>query len=74
MLYALATIQACVDGNKRVAAILVSTFLTLNGHRLTAEKGALAAVVLEAAEADRAEEDEMIVRLTAWMAENIEAR
>lgn len=49
LLYALAKSQACPDGNKRIALILVLEFLALNGHTLETDPDALAGIILAAA-------------------------
>lgn len=64
LLYALAKCQACPDGNKRVALILVIEFLALNGSTLDVEPDELADMILEAAEADPANRDAVVAALT----------
>jgi death on curing protein len=65
--YAFAKSQACIDGNKRVAVILVGAFLYINGTRLETRPGELAAVILEAAESDPADRDEVTRRMADWI-------
>ena len=66
LLCALAKSQACVDGNKRVALILVDAFVRLNGYYLNVAHGELADLILRAAEVDRQGRDHMIRDATAW--------
>jgi death on curing protein len=64
LLYALAKTQACPDGNKRVALILVVEFLALNGSTLDIDPDELADMILETAEADPASRDDVVEALT----------
>jgi death on curing protein len=64
LLYALAKSQACPDGNKRVALILVVEFLALNGSTLDIDPDELADMILETAEVDPATRDEVVDALT----------
>ena len=45
------------DGNKRTAAVMMETFLTLNGHRLTATDAELVVAVLALAAGDLSEHE-----------------
>ncbi len=67
MLYTLAKSQACRDGNKRVALIVLRAFLHINGARLAADEDAIAENILRAAESDRQVRDDEIIALTAWL-------
>lgn len=67
LLYALAKSQACVDGNKRIAFILLNEFLALNGVDLETTVDDATARVLAAAESPREERDSMILNLTLWL-------
>jgi death-on-curing protein len=64
LLYALAKSQACPDGNKRVALILVMEFLAINGATLEADPGVLADIIVAVAESDPATRDGVVERLT----------
>ena len=55
-----------VDGNKRTAAVLMETFLDLNGQELTADDASLVVVVLALAAGDMSEAE-----LTQWLRENL---
>jgi prophage maintenance system killer protein len=55
-----------VEGNKRVALILVDAFVRLNGYVLQVRTGELAEQILQAAVADSKERDEAIERATVW--------
>ena len=46
-----------VDGNKRTAAVMMETFLVLNGHTLTASDAELVVAVLALAAGDLSEEE-----------------
>ncbi|HKY94011.1 MAG TPA: type II toxin-antitoxin system death-on-curing family toxin [Kiloniellales bacterium] len=55
-----------VDGNKRTAAVLMETFLDLNGQELTADDASLVVVVLALAAGDMSEAE-----LAQWLRENL---
>jgi death-on-curing protein len=61
--YTLAKSQACPDGNKRIALILLRAFLYINAATLVAPDAAVAEVIVRAAESDRTERDAMIDEL-----------
>lgn len=62
---AFARFQRCPDGNKRLALILLFTFLAVNGYRLTGEQEELAQVILDGA---NAESDEIARgNVSAWI-------
>ena len=65
--YAFAKSQACIDGNKRVALIVLRAFLYINGTRLRTEPGELAETILSVAESDPTDRDEVTHRLAQWM-------
>ena len=67
LLYALAKSQACADGNKRIALILTSAFIRINGGRIEATHDETEGVVLAAAISDTRRHDETVVDLTNWM-------
>jgi death-on-curing protein len=67
LLYALAKCQACPDGNKRVALILVLEFLAINGSTLEVDPDALADMILEIAASDAQRRDEIVEELTEKM-------
>jgi death on curing protein len=67
LLYSLAKCQACPDGNKRVALILVLEFLALNGSTLEVDPDALADMILEVAASDARRRDEIVEELTEKM-------
>ncbi|MFL5953846.1 MAG: type II toxin-antitoxin system death-on-curing family toxin [Gaiellaceae bacterium] len=73
LLYSLAKSQACVDGNKRVALILVRTFLHINGAGLDADDDTIAGSILRAAhsQANRETRDRLIIELAEWLAQAI---
>jgi prophage maintenance system killer protein len=64
LLCALAKSQACVEGNKRVALLLVDAFVRLNGYTLAVAPGELADQILAAAIA--ADRDRAIADATIW--------
>ncbi len=55
--YGLARNHPFVDGNKRIAAVISETFLTLNGYELTATDAELVVAFLELAAGDLSEEE-----------------
>ena len=69
--YALAKSQACVDGNKRVAFLLLSEFLSLNGCdlRVTTEEGV--EMILKTANSTPANRDMTTLELAAWFERHI---
>jgi prophage maintenance system killer protein len=71
LLYTLAKSQACEDGNKRIALILVETFLGVNDHELEATNDDLADQIFAAAESAAAERDHVLAELTAWLEDSI---
>jgi death-on-curing protein len=64
LLYALSKSQACPDGNKRVALILVVEFLALNGSTIDVDPDTLADMILETAAADPATREDVVAALT----------
>jgi death on curing protein len=71
--YALARSQACPDGNKRVALILLLEFLFMNGATLSHDDEVPADMILAAAESERVERERVVSDLTLWLAEVIVA-
>jgi death on curing protein len=67
LLYTLSKSQACRDGNKRVALIVVRSLLHINGARLAAADDAIADAILRAASSDRRSRAEEIIALTTWL-------
>jgi death-on-curing protein len=67
LLYALAKIQPCVDGNKRVTLLLVDAFVSLNGGEFLTQPGELADKILATAESDAGDREEVVAQLTTWM-------
>lgn len=67
LLYSLAKSQACIDGNKRLALILVYAFLDLNGATLGAASNDVANRILEVAESDPSDRETRISELAAWL-------
>jgi death-on-curing protein len=55
--YGLARNHPFVDGNKRIAAVISETFLTLNGYNLVATDAELVVAFLELASGDMSQED-----------------
>jgi death-on-curing protein len=71
LLYGFAKSQACVDGNKRVALILLVEFLRINGARIQTRPGELADMILAIGESDQATHDHVVLGLAEWMAKRI---
>jgi prophage maintenance system killer protein len=71
LVYTLSKSQACPDGNKRIALILLRAFLYINDATLLAPNYEIAEMILTAAESDRSDRDEMIDRLTDWLQRRI---
>lgn len=67
LLYGLAKSQACADGNKRVALILVVEFLRINDARLQTKSGELADMILGAGASDQARHDDVVLGLAEWI-------
>jgi death-on-curing protein len=67
LLYSLAKSQACPEGNKRVALILLNEFLAINGADLNAEQIELRDMILRVAESDRQARDQVIEELEEWL-------
>lgn len=66
LLYAFAKIQPCVDGNKRLALLLVDAFVELNGGMLDTAPGDLSAKILEVSETAANDREFVLDNLTAW--------
>jgi death-on-curing protein len=67
LLFTLAKSQACQDGNKRLAAVLVAAFLALNGRWIQTTSQALEDAIRGAEAASPPERDSTITRLTEWL-------
>ena len=72
LLYGLAKSQACPDGNKRIALILVVAFVRLNGFDLHVNRGELSDLILQTAASPSREHDAMIDVLAAWFDERLQ--
>lgn len=64
--YGIARNHPFVDGNKRTAAVVSETFLTLNGHQLDASDAELVVAILALAAGELSEAE-----LTAWFCEHV---
>jgi prophage maintenance system killer protein len=71
LVFTLAKSQACSDGNKRVAAILLEAFLALNHRTLETSEDELENMIRTAESADAAERDDTLDRLTDWLRDSI---
>ena len=69
--YTLAKSQACPDGNKRIALILLRAFLHINGSTLNAPDKEIADMIIAAATSDRTRRDAMIALLADWLGRSI---
>ncbi len=63
--------HACVDGNKRLALLLSSAFLELNGHDLEASAEETEHVFRYAAGSAAGDYDQMLEMLTHWFEQAI---
>jgi death-on-curing protein len=72
LLYVLTKSQACIEGNKRVALLLVVAFLRLNDVGLRVQRQELADMILQVEGTDPSDHDAVIDNLTRWFAERIE--
>jgi death on curing protein len=68
---AFARFQRCPDGNKRVALILMFTFLAINDHLLTADEEEAADVMLAVAEAPS--DEAAMTLLMDWLPSRVTA-
>jgi len=68
LLYTLSKSQACPDGNKRVALILLAAFLALNGVSLASTSDEVADRILAAAESQASERTAILEAMTEWLA------
>ena len=71
--YSLAKSQACLEGNKRVATILLYAFLDLNEARLRTTMDELADNILAAAESPARDRTAIVGNLTTWLSSVIVA-
>jgi prophage maintenance system killer protein len=65
--YTLAKSQACIDGNKRIAFLLLNEFLAINGAILEINPVAAVAMILDAANSDRQFRDQAILELATTL-------
>jgi len=72
--WGLAKSQACSDGNKRIALLLVVAFLYVNGCRLDVQPGDVAEMILRVAEADQQSHDQVIAETRDWIAQRMRRR
>ncbi len=70
--YALARSQACIDGNKRIALILLTVFARMNGHKLVATNAEAEEIIRRVAAADPSRRVHDQRMLTAWLDEHLE--
>jgi len=63
LVYTLAKSQACVDGNKRIAFILLNEFLAINGAALELSNDDAVDLILHIAESDRSERDDVLAHV-----------
>lgn len=71
LLYGFAKSQACRDGNKRVALLLVVAFVRANGATLDLRPLDLADMILSVAASDPDDHDIVIVSTEEWLAERL---
>ena len=74
LLYALTKSQACADGNKRIALLLTSAFIRMNGGRLEAEHDDAANVMLAVAQSEASRREDVVAELTEWMRARVSER
>lgn len=74
LLYSLAKSQACNDGNKRLALIVVVGFLRLNGMELAAGNTEVAETIERIGASDPADRQELVEELTEWFRATIRRR
>jgi prophage maintenance system killer protein len=65
--YRLAKSQACLDGNKRVALLLLTAFLGANGWYFATDDGQPADQLTLAAESEPSDADRVIADLASWI-------
>jgi death on curing protein len=71
LFYALAKSQACPKGNKRVALLLTSAFIQMNGGRLDAAHEETVDLLIAAAESNPTDREEIVAGVTSWMRDHI---
>lgn len=69
--YSFSKSQACPDGNKRTALILLRAFLHVNGMTLNAPNPEIAEMIIDAAASDRSARDAMMKRMSDWLETSI---
>jgi death on curing protein len=67
LFYALAKSQACPKGNKRVALLLTSAFIQMNGGRLAASREDTVDFLIRTAESNPADREDVVAGVTSWM-------
>ena len=68
LLYTLAKSQACPEGNKRIALLLVNAFLAINATMIRDSNDEIASRIGSAAESDREERERVLEGLKEWLA------
>jgi death on curing protein len=71
LLYHVAKAHACIDGNKRIAAMLMFVFLELNGYAPYFPEGEVSTFTRFAADGDPAQRHAVVDDLTEWIANRI---
>lgn len=69
--YSASKAHACIEGNKRVALILMIGFLYINGRQLSRSQPEIAEMVLRASESAPSERDATLAWLTEWFRESM---
>lgn len=67
LLYALARSQACPDGKKRIALILLVQFLYINGYAMGGDSAEPAEMIGWAAMVAAHEREDVVDKLTEWL-------
>jgi len=68
LLYVFSKSQACYDGNKRLALLVVVAFIRANGLTLNVQRHELADMILAVAETDQQDHDVVIEQTAVWLA------
>lgn len=69
--YSIAKGHACADGNKRLAVILGSAFLELNGHQINADDDEIEHIFRHVAESESVAHQAVVDDLRHWFSECI---
>lgn len=72
LLYSLARSQACPDGNKRIALILLVEFLFMNGQAVGGDPAEPAERILWAAQTEASDRETVMQQLTNWFEQALE--